>query len=186
MPFGLKNAPAMFSRVVISAFKEFIHKFLEVYFDDWTIFGLVKDHIASLRLMLDKCRQHHISLNLKKCIFCVPFGILLVLYTWMAPLCPSADIPHVGTQKDIYGLRLPVFIIPWLMMKYIVYMPSWLLCYFEILSACATISIDISRIMREYHIQQGAHTSMRGLLLYRVAYHARVAPLQTHAWFPQN
>ena len=34
MPFGLKNAPAMFSKVVISAFKEFIHKFLEVYFDD--------------------------------------------------------------------------------------------------------------------------------------------------------
>ena len=77
MPFGLKNAPAMFSRVVISAFKEFIHKFLEVYFDDWTIFGLLKDHIASLRLMLDKCRQHQISLNLKKCIFCAPFGILL-------------------------------------------------------------------------------------------------------------
>ena len=77
MPFGLKNAPPMFSRVVISAFKEFIHKFLEVYFDDWNIFGLVKDHITSLRLMLDKCRQHQISLNLKKCIFCAPFVILL-------------------------------------------------------------------------------------------------------------
>ena len=34
MPFGLKNAPAIFSRVVISVFKEYIHKFLEVYFDD--------------------------------------------------------------------------------------------------------------------------------------------------------
>ena len=77
MPFGLKNAPAMFSRVVIAAFKELIHKFLEVYFDDWTIFGLVKDHITSLRLMLVKCRKHQISLNLKKCIFCAPFGILL-------------------------------------------------------------------------------------------------------------
>ena len=77
IPFGLKNAPAMFSRVVICAFKDFIHKFLEVYFDDWTIFGLLKDHITSLRLILDKCRQHHISLNLKKCIFCAPFGILL-------------------------------------------------------------------------------------------------------------
>ena len=27
--------------------------------------------------MLDRCRQCHISLNLKKCIFCAPFGILL-------------------------------------------------------------------------------------------------------------
>ena len=31
MPFGLKNALAIFSRVVIVTFKEFIHKFLEVY-----------------------------------------------------------------------------------------------------------------------------------------------------------
>ena len=78
MPFGLKNAPAIFSRVVVvAAFKEYIHKFLEVYFDDWTIFGLLKKHVVSLRLMLDTCRQYHISLNIKKCIFCVPFGILL-------------------------------------------------------------------------------------------------------------
>jgi hypothetical protein len=30
MPFGLKNAPAIFSRVVVVTFKDFIHKFLEV------------------------------------------------------------------------------------------------------------------------------------------------------------
>lgn len=34
MIFGLKNAPAIFSRVVVVAFKEYIHQFLEVYFDD--------------------------------------------------------------------------------------------------------------------------------------------------------
>ena len=77
MPFGLKNAPAIFSRVVVAVFKEYIHKFLEVYFNDWTIFGLLKKHVEALRLMLAKCRQHQISLNLKKCIFCVPFGIFL-------------------------------------------------------------------------------------------------------------
>lgn len=38
MPFRLKNVPAIFSQVVIAAFKEFIHKFLEVYFDDQTVF----------------------------------------------------------------------------------------------------------------------------------------------------
>ena len=77
MPFGLKNAPTIFSKVVIAVFKEFIHKFLEVYFDDWTIFGLMNKHVGDLRLMLAKCQEHHISLNLKKCIFYVPFGILL-------------------------------------------------------------------------------------------------------------
>ena len=48
MPFGLKNAPAIFSRVVVAVFKEYIHKFLEVYFDDWTVFGLIDKHIGAL------------------------------------------------------------------------------------------------------------------------------------------
>lgn len=56
MHFGLKNAPAIFSRVVIVAFKEYIHKFLEVYFDDGTMFGLLKNHVVRLRLILDTCR----------------------------------------------------------------------------------------------------------------------------------
>ena len=56
MPFGLKKALAIFSRKVVSAFKDFIHKFLEVYFDDWTVFGLVRDHIENLCMMLERCR----------------------------------------------------------------------------------------------------------------------------------
>jgi hypothetical protein len=76
MPFGLKNAPTIFSRVVVAYFKDFIHKFLEVCLDDWTMFSLLKDHVEVLMLMLDRCRQCHISLNIKKCIFNPPFGIL--------------------------------------------------------------------------------------------------------------
>eukprot|EP00253_Pinus_taeda_P029195 PITA_29195 len=73
----LKNVPTIFSRIIFAAFKEYIHKFLEVYLDDWTVFGLVKHHVASLRLMLDTCQRHQIALNLKKCTFQVPFGNLL-------------------------------------------------------------------------------------------------------------
>jgi hypothetical protein len=75
--FELKNAPTIFSRVVIVAFKEFIHQFLEVYLDDWTVYSLLKDHVEVLRVMLERCRQCQISLNIKKCIFGTPFGILL-------------------------------------------------------------------------------------------------------------
>jgi hypothetical protein len=53
MSFGLKNAPTIFSRVVIAAFKEFIHQFLEVYLDDWTVYTLLKHHVEVLRLMLE-------------------------------------------------------------------------------------------------------------------------------------
>jgi hypothetical protein len=43
MPFGLKNAPIIFSRVVVEAFRDFLHKFLEAYFDNIiTRFGCPK------------------------------------------------------------------------------------------------------------------------------------------------
>ena len=76
MPFGLKNGPTIFFKIVVVAFKDFIHKFLEVYFDDWRVYELIKDHIERLQMMLERCRQFKISLNLKKCIFCAPFGII--------------------------------------------------------------------------------------------------------------
>jgi hypothetical protein len=56
MPFGLKNSPSIFSRVVVAAFKYFIHNFLEVYLDYWTIFILLKYHVEVSILMLDMCR----------------------------------------------------------------------------------------------------------------------------------
>ena len=58
MPFGLKNAPAIFSCVVVAAFKDFIHKFLHVYMDEWIVYGLIRDHMENMRLMLERCRQH--------------------------------------------------------------------------------------------------------------------------------
>ena len=48
MPFGLENALAIFYRIVVVYFKDFIHKFLEVCFDDWIVFRLIKYRIESL------------------------------------------------------------------------------------------------------------------------------------------
>jgi hypothetical protein len=45
--------------------------------DDWTISSLLKEHVALLHLMFDKCREFQTSMNLKKCILCVPHGNLL-------------------------------------------------------------------------------------------------------------
>jgi hypothetical protein len=77
IPLGLKNEPKINSIVVVVAFKDFMHKFLEDYLDDWIIFSLFKNHVEILRLMLERCRQCQISLKIKKCIFSTPFGILL-------------------------------------------------------------------------------------------------------------
>jgi len=79
MYFWLKDAPIVFSILFVAAFREFIHKFLEVYLDDCIVFIVLKDHIETMWLFLDSYRQYQISLNLKKCIFYALSGILLGL-----------------------------------------------------------------------------------------------------------
>jgi hypothetical protein len=109
MPFGLKNVPAIFSRVVIASFKEFIHQFLEVYLDDWTVYSLLKDHVEVLRLMLEICRKCQISLNIKKCIFGTPFRILLghIVYELGLLVDPSKIIVifNLPPPKLVHQLR---------------------------------------------------------------------------------
>jgi hypothetical protein len=39
MFFRMKNAPTVFFRIVDAKFKYFIHKFLEMYLDDWMVFN---------------------------------------------------------------------------------------------------------------------------------------------------
>lgn len=110
MPFGLKNASMIFSCVVIATFKDFIHKFLEVYFDNWIMFGLVKHHVENLLLMLDTFRRYHIALNLKKCLFCVPFGILLghvvcrqVLMVYLVKIVVIINLEVLRSVKQLRG-----------------------------------------------------------------------------------
>jgi hypothetical protein len=69
MSFSLKNAPTMFSRIVVKSFQEYIYKKMVVYFDYWTIYSLLKDHIQWLRMMLERCKQIHLSLNIKSASF---------------------------------------------------------------------------------------------------------------------
>ena len=44
MPFSLKNASLVLSRIVIKALQEYIYKTMEVYFDDWTIYSMLKGY----------------------------------------------------------------------------------------------------------------------------------------------
>ena len=52
-------------------------------------------------------QQTHWRLGLSPwlCLTTLPLKVFIpsLLYTWVAPLRPSADTPHVGTQKDTYG-----------------------------------------------------------------------------------
>jgi hypothetical protein len=39
MPFGLCNAPATFQRCMISIFSDMVERFMEIFMDDFSVFG---------------------------------------------------------------------------------------------------------------------------------------------------
>ncbi|KAL3694641.1 hypothetical protein R1sor_008292 [Riccia sorocarpa] len=77
MPFGLCNALATFQRLMTNIFKDFLRKFLEIFIDDFCVFGSREKHLEFLKKTLEKCRETQLSLHPEKCFFGVPEGILL-------------------------------------------------------------------------------------------------------------
>lgn len=58
MPFGLKNAPATFQRLMNSILREFINKICVVYMDDILVFSTsMNEHIVNLNTIFQKLRQ---------------------------------------------------------------------------------------------------------------------------------
>ena len=69
------------------------------------IFGLYGDidplYIFIMEILIYYLLYVVITTHVTFCISC----LFMVLSTQMALLCLSADIPYVGTQKDILGLK---------------------------------------------------------------------------------
>ncbi len=77
MPFALCNVPTTFQKVMTKTFKEFLNKFMQVFINDFNVYGSKKDHLSQLQKCLEECRQNGISLNLEKCAFYVNLNVLL-------------------------------------------------------------------------------------------------------------
>jgi hypothetical protein len=78
MPFGLCNAPATFQRWMISIFSDMVERFLEVFMDDFSIFGSsFEEYLHHLTLVLVRCKEKNLVLNWEKCHFMVQQGIVL-------------------------------------------------------------------------------------------------------------
>jgi len=78
MPFGLKNAGAMYQRLVNKVFESLISKTMEVYVDD-IITKSVKeaDHVRDLEETFKLLRTYVMKLNPNKCTFAVRLGKFL-------------------------------------------------------------------------------------------------------------
>ncbi|GJT89055.1 reverse transcriptase domain-containing protein [Tanacetum coccineum] len=78
MPFGLCNAPATFQRCMLAIFHDMIEESVEVFMDDFFVFGSSFDNcLNNLDKMLQRCKDAHLVLNYKKCHFIVNEGIVL-------------------------------------------------------------------------------------------------------------
>lgn len=70
MPFGLKNEPATFQRLMNEILREYINKFCIVYLDDILIFSTtLEEHERSLNLIFAKLKKHNLKIQVDKCSF---------------------------------------------------------------------------------------------------------------------
>ncbi|GJV30187.1 DNA-directed DNA polymerase [Tanacetum coccineum] len=64
MPFGLCNAPATFQRCMTAFFHDMVEDFMEVFMDDFSVFGNSFDCcLANLDRMLARCEETNLVLN---------------------------------------------------------------------------------------------------------------------------
>ncbi|GJX79649.1 reverse transcriptase domain-containing protein [Tanacetum coccineum] len=109
MPFGLCNAPGTFQRCMMAIFHDMIEKTMEVFMDDFLIFGdSVTSCLSNLDNMLKRCEDTNLVLNWKKCHFTCKEGIVLChkisksrIEVDRAKFDVIAKLPHPTTVKGV-------------------------------------------------------------------------------------
>lgn len=73
MPFGLKNAPSTFQSLMNDIFRQYLRKFILVFFDNILVYSGDRDsHLQHLQLTLQLLQQYFLVINTKKCVFAKP------------------------------------------------------------------------------------------------------------------
>ncbi|GJS52778.1 reverse transcriptase domain-containing protein [Tanacetum coccineum] len=109
MPFGLCNAPGTFQRCMMAIFHDMIEKMMEVFMDDFSVFGnSFETCLSHLDKMLQRCEDTNLVLNWEKSHFMVKEGIVLGhkiskngIEVDKAKVDVIAKLPHPTTVKGI-------------------------------------------------------------------------------------
>ncbi|KAH9750378.1 hypothetical protein KPL71_013853 [Citrus sinensis] len=109
MPFGLCNAPATFQRCMLSIFSDMVERFLEVFMDDFSVYGDSFDEcLQHLTLVLQRCKEKNLVLNWEKCHFMVKQGIVLGhiisskgIEVDKAKVDLISNLPHPKSVKEV-------------------------------------------------------------------------------------
>ncbi|GJX96277.1 reverse transcriptase domain-containing protein [Tanacetum coccineum] len=109
MPFGLCNAPGMFQRCMMAIFHDMIEKTMEVFMDDFSVFGnSFENCLSRVDKMLQRCKDTNLCLNWEKSHFMVKEGIVLGhkiskkrIEVDKAKIDVIAKLPHPTTVKGV-------------------------------------------------------------------------------------
>ncbi|GKD61604.1 reverse transcriptase domain-containing protein [Tanacetum coccineum] len=109
MPFGLCNAPDTFQRCMMAIFHDMIEKTMEVFMDDFSVFGdSFSTCLSHLDKMLKRCEDTNLVLNWEKSHFMVKEGIVLGhkisksgIEVDRAKVDVIAKLPHPTTVKGV-------------------------------------------------------------------------------------
>ncbi len=77
LSFGLCNAPTTFQKAVTKTFKKYLNDFMEVFLDDFSVYGNKKGICNNCESVWTNVVSMVLILIRKKCVFCVNFGVLL-------------------------------------------------------------------------------------------------------------
>src|SRR2546430_14820108 len=73
MPFGLRNAPGTFQRLMNYILQDYLGQFVCIYLDDIIIYSKTfEQHIDHITQVFNALRQAQLKIKLKKCYFCLP------------------------------------------------------------------------------------------------------------------
>ncbi|GJR78209.1 reverse transcriptase domain-containing protein [Tanacetum coccineum] len=109
MPFGLCNAPGTFQRCMMAIFHDMIEKTMEVFMDDFSVFGnSFENCLSRVDKMLQRCEDTNLCLNWEKSHFMVKEGIVLGhkiskkgIEVDKAKVNVIAKLPHPTTVKGV-------------------------------------------------------------------------------------
>ncbi|GJS95387.1 reverse transcriptase domain-containing protein [Tanacetum coccineum] len=111
MPFGLCNAPGTFQRCMMAIFHDMIEKTMEVFMDDFSVFGnSFENCLSRVDKMLQRCEDTNLCLNWEKSHFMVKEGIVLGhkiskkgIEVDKAKVDVIAKLPHPTTVKGVWS-----------------------------------------------------------------------------------
>ena len=100
MPFRLINVGATFQWAMDISFRGLINKSIVVYLNDITVYSKNREyHVPHLKAIFERCQWYEIFLNLKKSIFSMKEGTLLIFV--FSPEGITIDLGRIEAIKDI-------------------------------------------------------------------------------------